>query len=253
MDPVTKYTKNYHIDLNVVDFKKELKLSALFGYFQDIANVAAENLGVGINQLVENYGVAFVLMRIRIDMIRTPKLDEEISIETWPLKPGKLEFERDFIVYDQSGEVIARAVSIWVVMDLKKRRLKRSEAINLEYPELITDKAIDVELGKLKASESLETAYHKTIGYSDIDFNGHLNNSRYVDFIMDCFPLEEHQNYHTSSIEVNYLNEALPGQTIILKKDLSDFEHQLVKVEGIRKEDEKVVFRSQVKIEVDKS
>ncbi|WP_096273919.1 acyl-[acyl-carrier-protein] thioesterase [Paucisalibacillus globulus] len=249
MERLTKYKKNYHIDLNDVDFKKELKLSSLFGYFQDVANLAAENLGVGINQLVENYGVAFVLMRIRIDIIRNLEFDEEITIETWPLKPGKLEFERDYIVYDQSGEAIARAVSVWVIMDLKRRRLKRSEAINLEYPELITEKAIDVDLGKLKASENLETVYHKTIGYSDIDFNGHLNNSRYVDFIMDCFPLEEHQNYYTSSIEVNYLNEALPGDTLILRKDVSQLEDNLVYVEGIRAEDDKTVFRSQVRIE----
>jgi medium-chain acyl-[acyl-carrier-protein] hydrolase len=248
MERVTRYKKNYHIDLNSVDFKKELKLSSLFGYFQDIANQAAENLGVGINQLVEKYGVAFVLMRIRIDLIRNPKLDEEIIIETWPLKPGKLEFERDFIVYDTKGEVIARAVSVWVIMDLKKRRLKRSEAINLEYPELITEKAIDVELGKIKATENLETAYHKTIGYSDIDFNGHLNNSRYVDFIMDCFPLKEHENYHTSSIEVNYINEALPGDTLIIMKDISRLHEDLVVVEGIRESDNKVVFRSQVVI-----
>jgi medium-chain acyl-[acyl-carrier-protein] hydrolase len=134
-------------------------------------------------------------------------------------------------------------------MDLKRRRLKRSEAINLEYPELITEKAIDVDLGKLKASENLETVYHKTIGYSDIDFNGHLNNSRYVDFIMDCFPLKEHQNYYTSSIEVNYLNEALPGDTLILRKDVSQLEDNLVYVEGIRAEDDKTVFRSQVRIE----
>ncbi|WP_047984439.1 acyl-[acyl-carrier-protein] thioesterase [Ornithinibacillus californiensis] len=249
MEQTARYKKNYHVDLGDVDFKKELRLSTLYNYFQDVANLAAENLGVGINQLLENYGVAFVLIRIRVDIIRNPKLDEEITIETWPLKPGKLEFERDYLVYDHQGEVIARAVSVWVIMDLKKRRLKRSDAINLEYPELIEDRAIDVSLGKIKATENLETAYHKTIGYSDIDFNGHLNNSRYVDYMMDCFQLAEHEKYHTNSIEVNYLNEALPGDTLIIKKDLSSLGQNLIVVEGVRESDEKVVFRSQVKIE----
>ncbi|WP_042147057.1 acyl-[acyl-carrier-protein] thioesterase [Paucisalibacillus sp. EB02] len=249
MKQTIQYKKNYHIELGDVDFKKELRLSALFGYFQDVANLAAESLGVGITQLVENYGVAFVLMRIRVDVIRNPKLDEEVTIKTWPLKPRKLEFERDYLVYDKNGKVIARAVSVWVIMDLKKRRLKRSEAINLEYPELIEDRAIEVSIGKLKGTENLQTAYHKTIGYSDIDFNGHLNNSKYVDYIMDCFQLAEHKRYRISSIEVNYLNEALPGDTLILKKDLSNMDQNIIFVEGLREEDEKVVFRSQVKIE----
>lgn len=249
MQPTTRYEKNYHIDLRDVDFQKELRISALFGYFQDIANLASENLGVGINQLVETYGVAFVLMRIRVDIVRHPKLDEEITIETWPLKPGKLEFERDYIVRDQAGEVIVKAVSVWVIMDLKKRRLKRSEAINLEYPESIEERAIDVALEKIKVSNNLETAYSKMINYSDIDFNGHLNNSRYVDYILDCFTLEEHHNYHIKSIEVNYLSEALPGDTLIVKKDLSEIEDNVVIVEGVREADERIVFRSEVKIE----
>ncbi|GGA66572.1 acyl-[acyl-carrier-protein] thioesterase [Ornithinibacillus halotolerans] len=246
MQPTTKYEKTYPIELSDVDFKKELKLSALFNYFQDIANLAAENLGVGINDLLEKYGVAFVLMRIRVDVIRTPQLGEELQIETWPLQPGKLEFERDFIVRDSSGNIIARAVSVWVIMDLKKRRLKRSDAINLTYPELIEEKAIDVELKKLKAAENIEIAYYKKIGYSDIDFNGHLNNSRYVDYIMDCFQLEEIKQYNTKSIEVNYLNEALPGDTLVLKKSIDS---NLVFVEGYREADHKVVFRAKVNIE----
>ncbi|GIO26515.1 acyl-[acyl-carrier-protein] thioesterase [Ornithinibacillus bavariensis] len=248
MEPVTRFQKDYHIDLRDVDFKKELKLSTLFGFFQDVANLASDNLGVGFEALDKNYGVAFVLMRIRVEVIRIPKLDEEIEIETWPLEPGKLEFERDFIVKDKDGNIIVRATSVWVLMDLRKRRLKRSDSIDLVYPEIITERAIEGSLDKLRAGENLETTYHKTIGYSDIDFNGHLNNSRYVDYIMDCFSVEQHRNYRIHTIEVNYLNEALPGDTIILKKDLSNLNDNTVIVEGIRSENEKMVFRSQVKI-----
>lgn len=246
MQPTIRYNKNYHVDLSDVDFQKELRPSALFGYFQDIANLAAENLGVGINPLLEKYGVAFVLMRIRVDMIRNPQLDEEIMIETWPLRPGKLEFERDYMVRDQSGEVIARAVSVWVIMDLEKRRLKRSEAINLDYPEYIEDRAMNITLGKIKASENLEEVYQKTIGYSDIDFNGHLNNAKYVDFIMDCFSLEDLQTYPIRSIEVNYLNEVLTGDRLVLKKDSTNKSNHTFFVDGVRESDEKIVFRSKV-------
>ncbi|WP_047980604.1 acyl-[acyl-carrier-protein] thioesterase [Ornithinibacillus contaminans] len=248
MEPSMIYKKNYHIDLRDVDLKKELRLSTLFGYFQDVANLAAENLGASIQDLEQKYGVAWILMQIRVDVIRNPKLDEEITIETWPLEPGKLEFERDFLVRDQQGEIIARAVSVWVVMDIAKRRLKRSDTISLQYPYVVTERAMDITLGKLKGSENLDTAYLKTIGYSDIDFNGHLNNSRYVDYMMDCFSVEEHQVYHISSIEVNYLNEVLPGDTLVLKKDLSSVENQMIYIEGLRKRDEKIVFRSKVKI-----
>lgn len=246
---MTVYKKNYHVDLRDVDFKRELRLSTLFGYFQDVANLAAADLGIGIDSLLDQYGVAWVLTRIRVDINRNPKLDEEIVIETWPQEPGKLEFERDYIVRDKSGEIIIRAISVWVLMDVEKRRLKRSDAIDFSFSEINTERAIDAEVSKLKGSENLETAYHKAIGYSDIDFNGHLNNSRYVDYIMDCFRVEEHRDYHVGSLEVNYVNEVLPGETLLLKKDLSAVSEGYIMIEGLREKDEKVVFRSRVKIE----
>ncbi|MBP1969800.1 acyl-ACP thioesterase [Virgibacillus natechei] len=242
------YKKNYHIDLRDVDFKKKLKLSTLFSYFQEVASLSSANLGAGIDDLAKNYGVAWILMRIRVEIGRMPAWDEEISIETWPQEPGKLEFERDFIVHDQEGAPIIRAVSVWVIMDLEERKLKRASHISLEYPSIMEERAIDYKLKKLKSLESMQTAYHKVIGYSDIDFNGHLNNSKYVDYMLDCFPLEDHQTHETKAIEVNFNHEALPGETIILKNGISDTNAGLVHIEGINENNQKVVFKAQVEI-----
>lgn len=242
------YTKNYHVDLRDVDFKKKLKLSTLFSYFQEVASLASANLGAGIDDLANNYGVAWILMRIRVEIDRMPEWDEEITIETWPQEPGKLEFERDYIVRNQDGAPIIRAVSVWVVMDLVERKLKRASHIQLEYPSVIKERAIDYKLKKLKSPGSLETAYHKVIGYSDIDFNGHLNNSKYVDYMLDCFPLEDHQTHETKAMEVNFTHEALPGETIILKNGISDMNAGLVHIEGINENNQKAVFKAQVEI-----
>lgn len=248
MEPVTVFKKNYHVDLRDVDFAKQLKLSTLFGYFQDIASLASINLGFGIHTLEKKYGVAWILMRIRVDIIRHPVLGEEITIETWPLEPKKLEFGRDYIVKDQDGNIIIRAISTWVIMDMKARKLKRAETIGITYPEIITERAIDSELGKLKHTGALEPAYKKVIGYSDIDFNGHLNNSRYVDYIMDCFNLEEHKEYSVKSIEVHFMNEALPGDTIVLSKDTSAMESNHVYIEGVSEKDKHIVFKAKSRI-----
>lgn len=242
------YKKNYHIDLRDVDFKKKLKLSTLFSYFQEVASLGSANLGAGIDDLANNYGVAWILMRIRVEIDRMPAWDEEISIETWPQEPGKLEFERDFIVRDHEGTPIIRAVSAWVIMDLVERKLKRASHISLEYPSVTKERAIDYKLKKLKRPESMETAYHKVIGYSDIDFNGHLNNSKYVDYMLDCFPLEDHKIHETKSIEVNFNHEALPGETIILKNGISEVDSNVVHIEGINENNYKVVFKAKVEV-----
>lgn len=249
MDSITTvYRMKYHVDLRDVDFTKKLKLSTLFSYFQDIASLAAENLGFGIEKLEMKFGVAWILTRIRVEIMRIPEWDEDLIIETWPLEPGKVEFDRDYLVKDKNGNIIIRAISKWVIMDITERKLKRSDLLGLRYPEKIKERAIDCKVSKLKDFGSLKLAYNKVIGYSDIDFNSHLNNSKYVDYIMDCFLLEEHNKFVIKAIDLHFQHEALPGDTITLCKDLSKKDENVIYIEGMNKEKNIVVFKSQVEI-----
>lgn len=248
MEPVSLFKINYKIELSDVDFNKKLKISGLFKLFQDIASMASDNLGFGIGTLESKFGVAWVLMRIRVDVFSMPSLNDEIMLETWPVLPSKIEFERDFIVRNSNSEIIAKAVSTWAIIDIETRRLAKTERISIKYPEQITNRAIECKLGKIKAAGQMNTVYKRAIEYSDIDFNGHLNNSKYVDFIMDCFDIEKHNKYLVKSIEVNFINEILPGNTIILNVDLTLSASDIVYIEGINEKDNKTVFRAHLMI-----
>lgn len=247
MEPVSLYSKKYKVGGRDIDFRGRLKLSSLFTYFQDVADLHAENLGVGMKTIQEKYGFLWVLVRIRVDMARYPLWEEEITIDTWPQQPNKLEFMRDFLVKDSKGHILARAVSTWVIIDRNTRKLKKAETIHLSLPLITKERAIDCKLGKLRTKGQLEVFYKRRVGYSDIDFNEHLNNSKYVDFIMDAFSLEDHKNHSIESIEINYSNEALPGDTIVLYKDLFQIGSNTIYIEGINEKDDKLIFKSQVK------
>jgi len=240
------FKKQYQVDLRDVDFTKRLKLSSLFTYFQDTANHAATSLGLGIEKL-RNDGLTWILIRIRVEINRIPSLNEKITIETWPQPPSRLEFERDFLVKDENGNVLIKAISNWIIMDIHNRKLKRTESLGIHYPEVIEERALkDYPLKKLKDIENLEPVYEKVIGYSDIDINGHLNNSKYMDYIMDCYPVESHLLYDVKMIEVNFINEALPNEKIMLLKGMEESE---IYINGINQNNKKVVFKSKVLIE----
>lgn len=248
MEPVILFKNKYHIDLSSVDFAKKLRLSALFGYFQDIASMAVENLGIGIDTILEKFGVTWILMRIRVDIIRPPLWNEQITIETWPIESRKMQFDRDYVVRDEEENILARAVSTWVILDPNTKEIKKTSLISDNIPKIIKERAIDCKLGRFKSFGEMTVAYKKVIGYSDIDFNGHLNNSKYIDFIMDCFDFESHKKYSVKSIEVSYINEALPGDTITLYRDISALDSNLIYIEGVNEKDGKAVFKSQVEI-----
>jgi acyl-ACP thioesterase len=244
MEPI--YQKQFKIEISDVDFNKELRLSTLFSLFQDVASEAVDKLGIGINTLANNYGVAWVLIKMRVEVLRYPTWEEKIIIETWPREIKTLEFERDFLVYDQNNNLIIKASSIWIILDTNTRRIKRSNTLPARYIQM-TKKALDNKFMKLRAFGDLHEAYKRMIGYSDIDFNGHLNNSKYIDFITDCFPLQNHQDFYVKAIEVNFINEALPGETLVLKKDVTNVNENTIYIEG--ETNNQTTFKAVVEIE----
>ena len=243
------FKKKYHVEYGDADYFRKLKLSNLFNYLQEISSLHSENMGMGIKTLAERYNIAWVLVRMRVDIIKCPAWNEDIIIETWPIEPKKLEFERDYIVRDMNGNELARAVSSWVVMDRDKRELCKTDVIKTEEQlYFIKDRAIDCKLGKLKQFGNSQYSYEKRIGYSDIDINGHVNNSKYIDFIMDCFSVEEHAKYILNSIQISYIKEALPGDTIACYKDISAIDSRTVYIEGVHEKDGQAYFKAQIGI-----
>ncbi|MGB4303712.1 MAG: acyl-ACP thioesterase domain-containing protein [Syntrophomonadaceae bacterium] len=248
MKPLSVYQDNFTVEMRDVDFTGNLRLSTLFGYFQDVANRHSHNLGIGFDTIMREFGVIWALIRIRVDIIRYPAMNEKILVETWPQKPTNLEFARDFLVYDRDGNIIVRAVSTWAILDIHTRKLKRAKLIAPDYPPFREERALDYKLRRLKPFGQLEMVYKRVIGYSDIDMNEHLNNTKYVDLLMDCFSVESHKANYVKSIEFNYVNEALPGDTIVLYKDLTAAEENMIYIEGINEKNGKLAFQSRLEI-----
>lgn len=249
MESLPIIDKKYAIGISDVDFLQTLKISSLFGYFQEIASYHANNLGIGLDVISSKHNVTWVLVKMKVEIDRFPMWNDEIIIETWPLKPKRFEFERNYIVRDSKGNILIKAISNWVIMDITTRELKKADLIETEYPTFLENKAIEGKLGKLKPFGEPKIAYKKTIGYSDIDMNGHLTNSKYIDYIMDCFSYENHKKYKVKSIQVSYVNEALPGETIVLNSDFAGFNSNFIYIEGINESNNSQIFSAELEIE----
>lgn len=244
MEPLSLYKKNYSVTYGDSDYFKRLKISSLFNYIQNVASLHSKNLGAGIDDIDKELGLAWVVVRIMIDVIRMPMWTEDITIETWPTERKKLEFERDFCVKDKDGNVLINAISSWVLMDIEKRDIIKTDSININYPPFIQNRAINRRMTKIRPNGELTFVYNKKISYSDIDINGHMNNSKYVDFIADCFDMEKHNEYDVESMQINYIGEALAGDTIAFYKETSQLETGIVYVEGVSEAKDKVYFKA---------
>jgi acyl-ACP thioesterase len=203
---------------SAVDIAKSLRVSEAFNYFQDVAGLHADNLGAGIDHIKEAYDIAWILMRVRLEIGRPAHLEEPLIVETWP-QPPRGSYDRDYLIKaEKDGELLARAVSTWILMNLTKHDIERGKVFDYAYDIQKSERALDCRLRQLKAPGPLAPAGEHPVRYSDVDYNLHVNNTRYIDFIMDAYPLDFHQEYEVGAIEVNYINEIRPDETLLVSK-----------------------------------
>jgi Acyl-ACP thioesterase len=248
MQSVSKFTNKYHVMVRDVDFTKKLKLSAAFNYLEEIAGLHAENLGIGFDAMREKYNAVWVLARIRLDIERYPEWEEEVVVETWPQPPKRFEFYRDYLIKDMQGHIIARGISMWTTLNMNTHQLVKTDALSINFPDLITDRALDCSLSKIRPSDEMKPVYKRAIGCSDIDMNGHLNNSKYIDFVTDCFSMEDLKKYRADSIQANYLDEAFPGDVIVLSKSAGTSGDGFVYIEGTNEKDGSKIFSARLHV-----
>ena len=76
----------------------------------------------------------------------------------------------------------------------------------------------------------------RTVCFTDLDRNGHMNNTRYLDWIDDLLPSLFHAQHLVKEFTVCYLSEAREGQTLRLQWDL--MEDGCLLVDGYRDTEE---------------
>jgi acyl-ACP thioesterase len=122
---------------------------------------------------------------------------------------------RNFKITDEAGVIIGGASSIWAMMDIKTRRaidlktLPHLNAFVTGEPSIITKPT------RLQSIDGIENAVEEhTVRYTDIDFNQHANSMKYVEWLLDRFSLNWHKTHLVKRFEINFLHEALYGETL---------------------------------------
>jgi medium-chain acyl-[acyl-carrier-protein] hydrolase len=208
-----KTTKEYEIHYYEIDYRKKLLVTSLIDFLGDMASYQSELLGVGMEYLKEN-NLAWVLYKWDIVVDRYPVYGEKINITTIPYSFKKFYGSRKFEVKDEEGKIIATANSLWILVNIEKKRPVRvSQDIMAVY-------GIDGEddpVADIKDIEKLSKHdYEKifNVRYSDIDTNKHVNNAKYVSWAIEVIPMEIILNYSLKRIVVTYEKETKYGDVI---------------------------------------
>jgi medium-chain acyl-[acyl-carrier-protein] hydrolase len=197
----------YSIPFCEVDTKQEVFLPTLWSLMQETAWNHADHLRLGYSDLVAQQHF-WVLSRLSIQMEGYPQWGDRIKIKTWLTGIGRLFALRHFSIANLKGDIFGTAKSAWLVLDLKSRRPQRIEPVFKHILHMFDDLPSAEEPEKLPSPIQSKMGKSYKVRYSDIDMHHHVNNTKYIEWILDSYPFEMNQTHHIHSFEINFLSES---------------------------------------------
>lgn len=206
-----------------VGFNRRLSLPALFGYFQEIAWEHATQNDFGWEDLLDK-GAFWALSRVKVEISRLPMWTDRLELFTWPSGVDGLFALRDFLLFNNKGELLVSASSSWLIVDIKTRRPHRLDTFKRNFPINEQVRALQVNAGKVPSlSGELFSDIQVKVCQGDIDVNGHTNNMCYVEWVMNAFPLEFQKEFEPKTFEINFLHEGMEGDQCLIQSYKESF------------------------------
>lgn len=226
-----------------VDFMGKLTMGVLGNHLLNCAGFHAAERGFGIAEINENQ-YTWVLSRLAIELEDLPRQYEDFSVQTWVENVYRLFTDRNFELKNKDGKTIGYARSVWAMISMQSR--KPADLLTLHGGNIsvyICDKECPISKpGRIKVTQEVPAVEYQT-KYSDIDINGHVNSIKYIEHILDLFPMETFKDKQIKRFEMAYVAESYYGDTLLFYKE--EKEDGSIDIE-VRKASNEVVVRSKV-------
>jgi len=188
---------------------------------------------------LEKQNVGWVLLSGIMQMDRYPAYKEKITIRTWLSAYSTVKGFRENIIYDEQGRVIGKAKGLWLFFDINKRRPIPIFDVFKEKWSFCKEECIQYDVTKKIAAidSSIHTKEFK-VGRFDVDTNQHVNNIRYLQWLMESISEEISDNLYLSVIDGRFIAEAQLADIIIsfFEKDINDNSYiHTIKTQGNNK------------------
>lgn len=217
MEPI--YVRNFTVEDAYVDRYGRMKPSQILYLAQDMGGRHSALMSLDYDTLAGR-NLFWAVTRHRVQVSRMPMRGETLRLETWPLPTTRAAFPRSVVAYDAQGNEVFRCITLWVLMDLNTRKM------------IVPGKSGIIVAGTLRGNElpapnglipkPLGTQTSRTVAFTDLDRNGHMNNTRCLDWIADLLPSRFHESHTVTDFTVCYLAEARELQELRMNWDMSD-------------------------------
>ena len=248
------WTDRYQVSWYDTDINKKASLSAICNYLQETAWRHADHLDFGLRKGNE-FEYIWALVRLLVKLERYPAWTETVQVKTWHRGTEGLFAMRDFEILDASGSRIGCATSQWFILDPVTRRPQQA-VVDRETMRLTRhDPVMQEQPEKVLISGPVEFLSSEKARFAEIDMYRHVNNTRYVEWVLNAIPPEIHGQNFISSFTIEFLHETKLGDEVDIfgRGMVTGYPGNpepgnpgITLLKGVLREDDMVVFRAKL-------
>ena len=213
------FCRDFKLYFGQCDKKRRMSLPELLLVASDTAVEDYLRRGMSVDALAAN-GVVILVSRLSFEIHSYPLAEERLLIKTWEERPDGILLARNYEIKGESGKSLISGTSRWLIANPETRRLVKPSAFTMRPAPDFTIPVDCPPCAKIRRPDNMKPLGERKVGFSDIDSNGHTNNSRYAAFALDALP-SEFQEGDVKNISINFAKEALLGDVISLSASFS--------------------------------
>lgn len=203
----------YTMQYSDADASRHVRLCDLERYLLEAAGASADIMGFGTDYVLDKYNCAWVITRLTIQMDYLPRYLEKIRVETWVEGNMHMLSVRNYRVYlqeDNGERLIGQATSVWTLLGMESRQVEMKAFSDSAWEGKIDGERLSfARISRLGKIETPTSVMPHTIHYSDLDYNGHCNSCKYMQFFLNA------DDSLTATapirIDINYAKEVMKG------------------------------------------
>lgn len=206
------YRESFLIPFDMVDVNNQVKLPKLLSHCLFVSGKQSHDLGRSDDFVLEHFGLVWIITDYEVAITRLPRFTETITIETEAISYNKFFCYRTFKLYDEQGQLLIDVLSYFALLDPKTRKVSPilDEIVSVYGAESVKKIQRAPKMATLENPISLDYR----VRYFDIDMNGHVNNSIYLDWMYDVLGYDFLSQHRPSHLQLKYNREVSAGGVV---------------------------------------
>lgn len=199
---------------------RRLRMSELFRLMEEASIAHTEELGCTRDKTLDR-GLLWIITRQQAEIDEMPAYDEEITVRSWQGDMMHVFFPR-FYEIERAGKVIVRGQALWMLITEEDRQMVMPEDYDIFIPgrpgsEDMLLAPVNIPKKLLEEDAGLFTEENLVTRFSQVDINGHMNNTRYFDIIDNALYDSCCKDMCPRLVRANYLSELRAGDGFCLR------------------------------------